>query len=73
MKVFDINGNVVVDVVLNDDSVRYRSIMQVDSVTLKYSLPEHVELPIGAYIEYQGERYSLRKPEKPKNASFTLF
>lgn len=66
MKVFDINGNVVVDVVLNDDSVRYRSIMQVDSVTLKYSLPEHIELPIGAYIEYQGERYSLRKPENLK-------
>lgn len=50
------------DIPVDDDSYRYRAITQAKKIELHYSLPGHVEIPIGSYIEYQGERYTLWYP-----------
>lgn len=50
------------DIPVDDDSYRYRAIAQAKKVELHYSLPGHVELPTGSYIEFQGERYTLWYP-----------
>lgn len=52
----------MLDIPVDDDSYRYRAIAQAKKVELRYSLVDHVELPTGAYIEYQGERYTLWYP-----------
>jgi hypothetical protein len=46
-------------------------------LTLYYSLPEHIEIPIGAYCEFEGETYTLERPENFKkhntrNFEYTL-
>lgn len=62
MVIYNQAGDVLLDIPVDDDSYRYRAIAQAKMVELRYSLVEHVELPTGAYIEYQGERYTLWYP-----------
>lgn len=62
MVIYNQAGDVLLDIPVDDDSYRYRAIAQAKKVELRYSLVEHVELPTGAYIEYQGERYTLWYP-----------
>ena len=66
MKIYDINGVLIIDVAVDDNSYRTRTIMGDHSLTLYFSLPDHMELPIGAYCEYEGQRYSLMLPEQFK-------
>ena len=54
MRIYDKTGEVLLDIPVDDDSYRYRAIAQAKKVELRYSLVDHVELPTGAYIEYQG-------------------
>mgnify|MGYP000043031684 FL=1 len=62
MRIYDKTGEVLLDIPVDDDSYRYRAIAQAKKVELRYSLVDHVELPTGTYIEYQGERYTLWYP-----------
>lgn len=55
MRIYDKTGEVLLDIPVDDDSYRYRVIAQAKKVELRYSLVDHVELPTGAYIEYQGK------------------
>jgi hypothetical protein len=69
--------NTQVDLPINDDSYRYRAIKGENSLTLYYSLPEHVEIPLSAWCEFQGEVYTLERPENFKkhgtrNFEYTL-
>ena len=50
-------------VLVDDTSYRYRAIKGDNSLTLYYSLPQHVEIPVGATCEFQGETYTLMRPE----------
>lgn len=63
MVIFDKLGNIILDVQVDDTSYRYRAILQGDKVYLYFSLTEHVEIPTYSYIEFQGQRYTLWKPE----------
>lgn len=54
-------------VLVDDTSYRYRAIKGDNSLTLYYSLPQHVEIPVGSTCEFQGETYTLMRPE-----SFTM-
>lgn len=60
------NGSTLLEVEVDDSSYRYREIMGDNTITLYFSLAEHVEIPLGAYVYYQGERYSLQRPEALK-------
>lgn len=63
MKIFNQLGYKVLDIEVDDNSYRHRVIMGEHSLTLYYSLPEHVELPVGSYCEFQGETFTLERPE----------
>lgn len=52
----------LLDVIVNDNSYRQRTIMGDHSLTLYYSLPEHVELPVGAWCTFEGQEYTLLVP-----------
>ena len=66
MIIYDKTGEVLFDVQVNDSSVRNRAIMGDNSVTLNLSLPEYATIPVGSYIEYQGQRYTLWSPDNFK-------
>jgi ribosomal protein L17 len=63
MKIYNSAGDVLLDINVDDSSYRYRAIMGDNNVVLKYQLAEHVELPVGAYIVYQADKYTLERPE----------
>lgn len=63
MKIYDKADSLILELAVDDDSYRYRGIMRDHNLTLRYSLAEHVELPVGAYCDFQGKRYTLELPE----------
>lgn len=71
--IFNNLGYRVLDVEVDDNSYRNRVIMGDHSLTLYYSLPEHVEIPVGAYCEFQGEKFTLERPENFKMKHKRLF
>ena len=66
MKIYSSGGEVILDVIVDDNSYRNRAIMGDHSVVLYFALPTFTEIPVGAYIDYQGERYTLERPEALK-------
>lgn len=73
MRIYDKTGEVLLDIPVDDDSYRYRAIAQAKKVELRYSLVDHVELSTGAYIGYQGERYTLWYPSDFKKEGTRVF
>lgn len=73
MIIYNNLGYRVLDVEVDDNSYRNRVIMDDHSLTLYYSLPEHVEIPVGAYCEFQGEKFTLERPENFKMKHKRLF
>lgn len=63
MIIYDKNNTIVLDIPVDDTSYRYRAIRQGDKVYLYFSLTEHVEISTFSYIDFQGQRYTLWKPE----------
>ena len=53
----------LLDTDIDDNSYRHRAIMGDHNITFHYSLAEHVELPVGAYCLFEGQRYTLERPE----------
>lgn len=66
MIIYTADGSTALNTEVDDNSYRQRSIMGDHNVTLYFSLPEHVEIPIGAYIVYEGQTYTLMRPEALK-------
>ena len=65
------------NVVEDDNSYRYRALMTKPQMVLKFALPEYVEIPIGAYVTYQGETFILTsapniKKQGTRNIEYTL-
>ncbi|MGL5913432.1 MAG: hypothetical protein ACRCZB_04650 [Bacteroidales bacterium] len=58
---------------VNDNSFRERQIKGAHVLTLYYSLAEHIEIPIGAYCFFEGEKYSLEKPSNFKKINSRNF
>lgn len=54
--------NQTLDIAVNDDSYRYRAIKGEHALTLHFSMAQHVEIPVGAWAEFEGERYELEQP-----------
>ena len=75
--IYDINGNVLIELNVSDTSSSYRSIDGRHELTLKYSLSNPVELPIGAWCLFQNERFELMshqdvKMKHSKHYEYTL-
>lgn len=78
MTIYNHSGKELLNLEVTDESYRYRSIMQDNSVALYYGLTEHVELLVGSYIEFQGgkgilfgDRRTLKSTE-PGTSSIRL-
>ena len=66
MKIYSSDDILILDVEVDDTSYRQRIIKGDNNVTLRYALAGHVEIPVGAYIDFEGERYTLLRPENLK-------
>ena len=53
-----------IDVLLTDESYRYRSIMGEHTLNLYFSLPSYTDIPTGAWCEFANEHYTLNQPAK---------
>lgn len=73
MIIYNNAGNKVLKIEVDDNSYRNRAVMGDHSLTLYYSLPEHVEIPVGSYCEFQGETFTLKRPENFKMKHKRLF
>ena len=73
MIIYNNAGNKVLEIEVDDNSYRNRAVMGDHSLTLYYSLPEHVEIPVGSYCEFQGETFTLKRPENFKMEHKRLF
>ena len=73
MIIYNNAGNKVLEIEVDDNSYRNRTVMGDHSLTLYYSLPEHVEIPVGSYCEFQGETFTLKRPENFKMKHKRLF
>lgn len=64
------NNSVVIDTQVEDESYRYRAIMGEDALTINFKSAEYIDIPVGSYVDYNGERYALETPEDfTKNGS----
>lgn len=66
MIIYKQSGDRLADVQVEDNSYRHRAIMGDNTLTLYFSLPEHLEIPVGAYCVFGNERYTLERPEALK-------
>lgn len=58
------------EVVVSDDSYLRRAVKDKSKLVLYYSLTHHVEIPVGAWVEYEGEVFTLEKASNfTKNSS----
>mgnify|MGYP002737349866 FL=1 len=69
MKIYNPAGIEMLDIQVDDSSVRYRSIMNDDSLTLNFSTTGPVSIPRGSYVDFEGARYTLFYPENFKKNS----
>ncbi|MBS9774937.1 MAG: phage tail protein, partial [Tenacibaculum sp.] len=61
------------DIIPNDESYRLRAIMGSNEINLKFSLPEYIEFPLGSYVNYQNQRYTLNSPAIINEVNSTNF
>lgn len=66
ISLYSANGQKFLDLQVSDNSYRHRALMGEDSLTLYFELPKHVEIPLGAFVDFQNTRYTLTRPEALK-------
>lgn len=59
MIIYRSDGVPIIDIEVDDTSYRTQTILGADEVLLEFSLTEHVELPIGAYVMFENSKYEL--------------
>jgi predicted small secreted protein len=65
MKIFN-NEIELIDLVVTDESYRYRQLVGENALTLTFSMPVFVDIPVDSYADFQGERYTLLRPKNFK-------
>lgn len=60
------DNTVLLNVEVEDRSYRIREIMGEHALYLYFSLAEYIEIIPGTYVDFNGERYLLRKPDNFK-------
>lgn len=71
------NGNKTIELLTDDNSYSYEAVMGDDTLTLYFSHPGYIDVPVGSWCEFYGKRYSLKKDSNFKkngerNYSYTL-
>lgn len=73
MKIYDKNNEEILDIEVADDSYSYMAIMGENSLTLKFSLPEYFEVPLGAKCVFNNRTYILFSPSNVKKDGSRMF
>lgn len=65
MIIYNTNNAAIIHIDVDDTSYSYREIMGDNKLYLEFALTQHVELPIGAYVDFQGSRFtkSFQSPD----------
>lgn len=71
------NNNNDIELLVNDNSYSYEAIMGEDTLTLYFSHPGYIDIPVGSWCDFYGKRYSLIKDSNFKkngerNYEYTL-
>ena len=71
------NGDKEIGIEVKDESYSYEAIMGEDTLTLYFSHPGYIEIPVGSWCDFYGKRYSLKKDSNFKkngerNFEYTL-
>ena len=71
------NGDKEIKIEVKDESYSYEAIMGEDSLTLYFSHPGYLEVPVGSWCDFYGKRYFLKKDSNFKkngerNFEYTL-
>lgn len=59
MKIYNKIGTELLDVQVSDESYRFREIMGSPALTIYLRMDNFTEIPVGSYVDYQGERFYL--------------
>ena len=68
MEIKDIQGNILIDALVTEQAVKVDELMKQHSITLSWVSVTDEQLPLGAYIEHEGVRYSLLAPYNPEQS-----
>ena len=68
MVFYDNSGKKILDTEVDDNSYRYRSLMAKPQLVLKFSLPEYIDIPVGAWCMFQNEKFVLRSASNLKKS-----
>lgn len=71
------NSDKEIKIEVKDESYSYEAIMGEDTLTLYFSHPGYIEIPVGSWCDFYGKRYSLKKDSNFKkngerNFEYTL-
>lgn len=60
-----INGSTgkIIEIDVSDESFSYEAIQDEGTLTLYFSSDDFIEIPVGAYCDFEGKRYTLEKDE----------
>jgi len=66
MKIYSASGEELLDFLVDDKSYRYKAVMDDNTMTLYFNMPEFHEIPQGSYCDFKAERYFLLEDENFK-------
>ena len=71
------NGDKEIKLEVKDESYSYEAVMGEDTLTLYFSHPGYIEIPVGSWCDFYGKRYFLKKDSNLKkngerNFEYTL-
>lgn len=69
----DIQGNIILSVSITESAQKVEELMSNDYIQLSWNSDSSNSLPLGSYIEHEGERYSLIEPYTPSQKNEVEF
>lgn len=69
MDIKDIQGNILFSISAKEDCIHREELMRADYVQLSWNTNDNTELPLGAYVDWNGKRYSLLAPYRPSQVN----
>lgn len=77
MKIYTPDNQLLLDILVDDESYRLREIMGANNLELRFTLPEYIPIIEGSYCDFQTERYWMPRAvdyvkEHSEKFSYTL-
>lgn len=65
MDIKNIDGSVLLSVIPDDNAISHEELMTSDYIQIAWQSDENIQIPAGAYIEHEGEKYRILEPYDP--------